>query len=625
MTGLSWIIPLLPLTGAVVVFLLGKRANRWSGWMTSALVFMALVIGFKIFGYFLIHPDVKHVSITWLKTAGQLQLDFGILLDPLSVLMLVIVLSVSFMVHIYSMGYMADDPNRARYFAFLSLFTFSMLGLVLASNLILVYMFWELVGLSSYLLIGFWNHKPEAANAAKKAFVVTRFGDLGFLIALLLLGLTLNQFNILDIGRAVNSGQLAGPVVTAVALLIFAGAAGKSAQFPLHVWLPDAMEGPTPVSALIHAATMVAAGVFLVARVFPIFEASATAMTVVATVGGFTAIFAATIACVQDDIKRILAYSTLSQLGYMIMALGCGGFAAGMFHLTTHAAFKALLFLAAGSVIHAVHTNNIWEMGGLGKKMKITGATMAIAGLALAGVPPLSGFFSKDVVIMAAYNAHRLDLLVVGLVTALLTSFYMGRLFFVVFTGKEQNQHGHESPLVMTMPLMILAALSLVLGFFGKGLEHFLLFSFGAPRPEAEAHTRIVPFLAFLAAISGIGWAYLVYAQKAVSAALLQRRFAGLHSLLKHKYYIDEFYMFLVTRVLWVVSAGLAWFDRHVVDGAVNGVAWICQQLGRGCRMLQAGRLHAYMLVFVLGVVLLLVSLLINHPQVMAAVAGMMR
>lgn len=624
MTELSWIIPMLPLTGAVVVFLLGKRVNRWSGWITSIMVFLALMIGTKIFSYFLVHPDIKHVSITWLKTAGQLQLDFGILLDPLSVLMLVIVLLVSFMVHIYSMGYMADDPNRSRYFAFLSLFTFSMLGLVLADNLILLYMFWELVGLSSYLLIGFWNHKPEAANAAKKAFIVTRFGDLGFLVALLLLGLTLNQFNILDLGRAVNSGQLSGPVVTALALLIFAGAAGKSAQFPLHIWLPDAMEGPTPVSALIHAATMVAAGIFLVARVFPLFEASATAMTVVATVGGITAFFAATIACVQNDIKRILAYSTLSQLGYMMMAMGCGGYAAGMFHLTTHAAFKALLFLAAGAVIHAVHTNNIWEMGGLGKRMKITGLTMGVAGLALAGVPPLSGFFSKDVVLMASYNAHRLDLLVVGLITALLTSFYIARLFFVVFTGPEQNHGSHEAPLVMTIPLMILAALTVGLGFFGKGLEHFLQFSFGAPQPNGEAHTRVVPMLAFLAAIMGMGWAYLVYAQKAVSAALLQRRFAGLHSLLTHKYYIDEIYMFLVRRVLWVVASGLAWFDRHVVDGAVNGVAWICQQMGQGLRVLQSGRLHAYMLVFILGVLVLLVSLLVNHPQVMAAVAGIM-
>jgi NADH-quinone oxidoreductase subunit L len=335
-------------------------------------------------------------------------------------------------------------------------------------------MFWELVGLSSYLLIGFWYQKPEAANAAKKAFVVTRFGDMGFLIGILVVGYFLNTFNIVALSEYAKAGKLAGSLATVVALLLFCGAVGKSAQFPLHIWLPDAMEGPTPVSALIHAATMVAAGVFMVARLYPLFAASPAALTVVAYIGGFTALFAASIACVQNDIKRILAYSTISQLGYMVMALGCGGYSAGMFHLTTHAAFKALLFLGAGSVIHAVHTNDIWQMGGLRRKMGLTTAVMLIASLALAGAFPFSGFFSKDEVLVSALLAGRMDLLFVGLFTALLTSFYIFRMFFVVFAGRPAAGHtGHESSWVMTGPMLMLAVLAAGLGAAPPPVGHF--------------------------------------------------------------------------------------------------------------------------------------------------------
>jgi len=617
----AWIIPAMPLAAAALVAVIGRRGARLAGNITAGAVFFALIISLKLLLVFIANPTAKEVSLIWLQSAGNLTLEVGMLLDPLAVIMLVIVTFISLMVQVYSLGYMAEDEGQTRYFAFISLFTFSMLGLVLANNLVLVYMFWELVGLSSYLLIGFWYQKPEAANAGKKAFIVTRFGDLGFLIGILVLGYYFNTFNIIEVGQAAQAGKLTGGLGTLIALLLFAGAVGKSAQFPLHIWLPDAMEGPTPVSALIHAATMVAAGVFLVARVFPVFAASDTALLVVAYVGGFTALFSATIACVQDDIKRILAYSTVSQLGYMMMALGCGGYAAGVFHLMTHAAFKALLFLTAGSVIHAIHTNNIWDMGGLFKSMRITGITLLVAALALAGVFPFSGFFSKDAILLSALAAGRIDLLVAGILTALLTSFYIFRLFFVVFTGKPAAGYsGHESPAVMAIPLLVLAVLSVGLGWAVNSFEHFILASVGALPASISHHNRLVPMFAFLATLFGFGWAYLVYFQKAVSAALLTRRFSLGFKLLKNKYFIDEIYMFFIRYVMFVTSAGLAWFDRHVVDGAVNGVAWICRRTGEGMRRLQVGHLQAYLLAFVVGLIVITVTVFITHPAVIALI-----
>ncbi len=619
MLELAWLIPALPLAAAVVNSLLGRKGNRVAGWIASAAVAGSLFVALRILWTVLAHPGVTEISAPWLQTAGGLMIQMGMLIDPISSIMLVIVTLVSLMVQLYSIGYMAEDENIAKYYAFLSLFTFSMLGLVLSNNLIFLYMFWELVGVSSYLLIGFWYKKPEAANAAKKAFIVTRFGDMGFLIGILVIGFFLNTFNIPLLGEAAKAGKLTGGLATAVALLLFCGAMGKSGQFPLHIWLPDAMEGPTPVSALIHAATMVAAGVFMVARLFPIFQASETAMLTVAYIGGFTAIFSATIACVQDDIKRILAYSTLSQLGYMVMALGCGGFTAGMFHLTTHAAFKALLFLAAGSVIHAMHTNDIWKMGGLRRSMGVTTAVMLIASLALAGVFPLSGFFSKDEILVSAFLAGRMDLLFVGLLTALLTSFYIFRMFFVVFTGKSaSDHHAHESPWIMTLPMLLLAILSAGLGIFATPFGHFLQASLGAPAVEAEYHGKLIPVLATLVALCGFVWAYLVYFQKAVSANLLMRRFQPIYTVVKNKYYIDEMYQWGVQRVMFVVSRGLSWFDRTVVDGAVNGVAWLCRAAGDGLSHLQVGRLQAYLIMFVVGLLVMAGVLLASNPTVLA-------
>lgn len=616
----AWLamIPGLPLAAAAAVALAGGRIRRWAGWVTASAVFLSLVMAARVLLAVLARPEAREISFPWLSIAGGLNLEVGFLVDPLSALMLVLVTLVSLMIQLYSLGYMAGDADRTRYFTYLSLFTFSMLGLVLANNLILMYMFWELVGLCSYLLIGFWYEKPTAANAGKKAFVVTRFGDLGFLIGILVIGHLLNTFNIPLLGQAAAQGQLFGFWPLAVALLLFAGAVGKSAQFPLHVWLPDAMEGPTPVSALIHAATMVAAGVFMVARLFPVFAASPEALTVIAYVGGATAFLAATMACVQTDIKRILAYSTVSQLGYMFLALGSAGYSAGIFHLLTHGAFKALLFLAAGSVIHALHTNSIWEMGGLWRGMKITALVTLAGGLALAGVFPFSGFFSKDAVLLAAAHAGRVDLLAVGLLTALLTSFYIFRLFFTVFAGKPSAASApHESPAVMTLPMLLLAFISLVLGFWSEPLQHFLGQSLGAPA-LAAGHGRLVPLLAFLAAAFGFAWAYVVYGQKAVSAALLARRFSWLHALLVNQYYIDAFYQFLVRRLLFAGAAALAWFDRNVVDGAVNGVAWLCRQAGLVLRLAQVGRLSAYVLALVLGLLIMIVTVLLNQSAVLA-------
>lgn len=618
MVGWLAMIPGLPLAAAAAVSLAGRRVRRWAGWITASAMFLALVLAARVLLSVLARPEAREFSFPWLSVAGGLNLEVGFLVDPLSALMLVLVTLVSLMIQLYSLGYMAEDQDQPRYFAYLSLFTFSMLGLVLANNLVLMYMCWELVGLCSYLLIGFWYAKPEAANAGKKAFVVTRFGDLGFLVGILVIGHLLNTFNIPLLGQAAVQGQLAGGWPLAVALLLFAGAVGKSAQFPLHVWLPDAMEGPTPVSALIHAATMVAAGVFMVARLFPVFAASPDALTVIAYVGGGTAFLAATMACVQSDIKRILAYSTVSQLGYMFLALGSAGYSAGIFHLLTHGAFKALLFLAAGSVIHAVHTNRIWDMGGMGKTMRLTAGVTLVGALALAGVFPFSGFFSKDAVLLAVAHAGRLDLLVVGLVTALLTSFYIFRLFFTVFAGKHAaGKPGHESPAVMTLPMLLLALISLVLGFWGAPLQHFLGQSLGAAAAGSE-HSRLIPLLAFLAAAIGFAWAFLVYHQRAVSASLLARRFAWLYELLANQYYIDAAYQFMVRRVLFGLSAGLAWFDRHVVDGAVNGVGWLCRQAGLLLRLAQVGRLSAYLLAMVLGLLVMAVTVLLMQSAVLA-------
>jgi NADH-quinone oxidoreductase subunit L len=622
---LTILVPVLPF----LAFLAIVGLTRKFGLLSSLLSILCMGASLGLSLYILLAqiqaPSVLEYNIPWLFI-GSLQMSLGFLLNPLTALMLVVVTLVSFLVQVYSIGYMHGDKGFSKFFAFISLFSFSMLGLVVANNFIQIYIFWELVGLCSYLLISFWYHKPEAAAAGKKAFVVTRFGDFGFLVGIILLSYYSGTFNFGGAESFVKSGSLSPALTTGIVLLLFCGAVGKSGQFPLHVWLPDAMEGPTPVSALIHAATMVAAGVFMVARLFPIFSSSADAMLVIAYIGGFTAIFSASIALVQDDIKRVLAYSTLSQLGYMMLALGVGGYAAGMFHLTTHAAFKALLFLGAGSVIHAMSTNNIWEMGGLGKKMPITAATFLIAALALSGIFPLSGFWSKDEILLSTLHSGHTGLFAAALCTAFMTAFYMSRIFLVTFTGKTNpEKHAHESPLVMTIPLMILAVLSIVLGVVGlpgheKNIYTFL--AFGGPHAEETSFNVTVAVISNAVALAGILLAIVIYRAKLVSPERLRVSTGVFYTVLKNKYYIDEIYMFFIKYVLFMISSIIAWFDRHIVDGTVNLVAFLCRWSGSTLRLSINGQVQRYALIIFGGLIAALVAALLYAPRLLLTFGG---
>jgi len=569
------------------------------------------------------YSKVTAFNFVWLQLTEHLHIDIGVLLDPISVMMLVVVTTVSFMVHIYSLGYMHGEKGFQRFFASLSLFTFSMLGLVIATNLFQMYIFWELVGVSSYMLIGFYYQKPSAVAASKKAFIVTRFADFGFLSGILLLSYYTKTFDFIELTKT-NGHQLAMAmpmgasflglsIVSWALILIFMGGAGKSAMFPLHIWLPDAMEGPTPVSALIHAATMVVAGVFLVARMFPVFALAAPdALTVVMYVGAFSSLFAAIIACTQYDIKRVLAYSTMSQIGYMMLALGVSGygdekglgFMASMFHLFTHAMFKALLFLGAGSIIHAVHSNSMQDMGGLKKYMPITFITFTIAWLAICGVPGLSGFFSKDEILVAAFN-HNKIIFGIAVLVAGLTAFYMSRLYFSVFFGKHQHYHHepHESPLVMTIPLMILATLAALAGYIPF---HHLVTSDGVGF-ITEFHWNIAVPVTLLA-FCGIGLAYIMYYKESPISDKVVNTLGGFYKAAYSKFYIDEVYMFVTKKILFgMVSRPIAWFDRHVIDATMNGIATVTVFASTSIKGLQSGQLQKYGFVFISGAILLAV------------------
>ena len=576
---------------------------------------------------------------------GSFVIPMGIYIDPLTAVMLMVVTIVASLIQIYSLGYMHGDPRFARYYAYLSLFTFSMLGLVLAGTYILMFVFWELVGLTSYLLIGFWFEKKSASDAGKKAFVTTKIGDLGFMAGLVILLFAVGTASLPELNFMIFSHQLSSGALTLVGvagLLMFCGAVGKSAQFPLHVWLPDAMEGPTPVSALIHAATMVAAGVYLTARMMGIIMVNETMMYVVASIGAFTAFLAASIGLVQNDIKRVLAYSTVSQLGYMIMALGLAGYTAGTFHLMTHAFFKALLFLAAGSVIHAVHSNDIQTMGGLSKKMKITSMTFLIASLSISGIFPFSGFWSKDEIFAAAFAGGHYLFLSVGILVAFMTAFYMFRLYFMTFTGRPRDQHAydhaHESPANMTVPLVILAALSVCAGWVGipwlsKGYSSFVYF--GAVH-HVEPSIALM-LISLLVALSGIGLAYLMYVRGVIAPVAVAQRFKPIYTFLYNKWYFDELYMAVVVNPTYRLSEYLfkfdlyvidgivngsakltlllSWlyerFDTYVVDGAVNGAGYLSMFFGRNIRQIQTGQLQTYALVVFLGAVVLIFMKLI--------------
>ena len=559
-------------------------------------------------------------NFRWLPFTQNLSIDMGILLDPISVMMLIVISTVSLMVHIYSFGYMKGERGFQRYYAFLSLFTMSMLGLVVATNIFQMYLFWELVGVSSYLLIGFYYTKPAAIAASKKAFIVTRFADLGFLIGILIYGYYAGTYTFTPDEMTLMKGSAMIPLALG---LMFIGGAGKSAMFPLHIWLPDAMEGPTPVSALIHAATMVVAGVYLVARMFPLFIGFAPdVLHIVAYVGAFTAFYAASVACVQSDIKRVLAFSTISQIGFMMVALGvCTssdphegglGYMAGMFHLFTHAMFKALLFLGAGSIIHAVHSNEMSAMGGLRKYMPVTHWTFLIACLAIAGIPPFSGFFSKDEILTACFQFSPAMGWIMTIIAAM-TAFYMFRLYCGIFWGKENKElHAahtpHESPLAMTFPLMFLAAVTVVAGFIPFG--HFV--SSNGHTYDIHLDTQVM-LTSIIIAVIAIALAVSIYARsKQPVADALASRFRGLWTAAYHRFYIDEIYQFITHKIIFgCISRPIAWWDRHVVDGFFNFLAWSTDATSDEIRGLQSGRVQQYALVFLLGALILILMLTI--------------
>ena len=575
-------------------------------------------------------PTLVPYNFTWLPLTESLQIDLGIMLDPISVMMLIVISTVSLMVHIYSFGYMKGEKGFQRYYAFLSLFTFSMLGLVVATNIFQMYIFWELVGVSSYLLIGFYYTKKAAIAASKKAFIVTRFADLFFLVGILFYGYYAGTFSFTPDIRMLFS---AGAVIPVAMGLMFIGGAGKSAMFPLHIWLPDAMEGPTPVSALIHAATMVVAGVYLVARMFPIFiEFAPEVLHIIAYIGAFTALYAAVVACVQTDIKRVLAFSTISQIAFMMVALGvCSsddphagglGYMASMFHLFTHAMFKGLLFLGAGAIIHAVHSNESAMMGGLRKYMPVTHITFLIACLAIAGIPPFSGFFSKDEILTACYD-YSLMMGVFMSIVAALTAFYMFRLYYLIFWGKSyydtqlaQFQKGyttekphtpHEAPLTMLVPLLILAAITCVAGFipFGKFI------SSNGEAYEIHLNTAVA-VTSILLAVTGIAIATAMYmkGQNKVTM-IIKTRSKKFITAAYNRFYMDELWIFITKKIIFRgISRPIAWFDKKVIDGFMDLLASATQLFSLQIRRFQSGNIQSYCIWFLLGLMMLAITLI---------------
>lgn len=624
------LIPLIPLAVFLLLGIFNQKIKpAVSGYIgVFGLLVSTMLSFYAAYQYFGVYGKTAGVYQTfvektvWMRFTDSLHIDMGILIDPISVMMLIVVSTISLMVHIYSRGYMKGDDGYTRFFAFLSLFTFSMYGLVLATNLFQIYIFWELVGVSSFLLIGYYYTKPSAVAAAKKAFIVTRFADLGFLIGILIIGYYTGSFDFETLNNPEGSAILNWAstsfmglsILTWALILIFIGGAGKSAMFPLHIWLPDAMEGPTPVSALIHAATMVVAGVYLVARLFPMyyFVEDGFALHVVAYVGAFSALFAAVIAITQTDIKRVLAFSTMSQLGYMMLALGVSGYdghegvgyMASMFHLFTHAMFKALLFLGAGSVIHAVHSNYLKDMGGLRKYMPITNITFLIAALAIAGVPPFAGFWSKDEILVAAFEHNKL-IYFTGVFVAGLTAFYMFRIYFGIFWGKETKyEHSpHESPLSMTFPLMVLAFFSMVVGFIP--FSEFVT----ADKMGFEPHLNYsLAAVATGVGLIGIALAYVFYKKENDLAERFANAFGLFYTWTFNKFYFDEIYLFITKKILFkYVSAPIAKFDKKYVDGTMEGIGNKTVLLSRSIKGLQSGKFQDYAFSFVMGAVVIAV------------------
>lgn len=627
------LIPLLPLAGFLLLGLFGRKyLKNSSGIIGTMLMVAATALAFyTAYGYFFeygkvdgIYQKLVPLKHTWLQFSPGLSIDMGIMLDPISVMMLVVVTLISLMVHIYSMAYLKGEERLPTYYAFLGLFTFSMLGLVISTNLFQIYIFWELVGVSSFLLIGYYYDRPSAVAACKKAFIVTRFADLGFLIGILVLSFHVQSldFNTIisvltdpgsgGLNSATTSSFLGISALTWGLSLVFIGGAGKSAMFPLHIWLPDAMEGPTPVSALIHAATMVVAGVFLVARLFPVYAISAPAvLEMIGYVGALSALIAAIIACTQTDIKRVLAYSTMSQIGFMMFALGVSGYGgeaglgytASMFHLFTHAMFKALLFLGAGAVIHYVHSNEMKDMGGLRKFLPITHITFLIACLAIAGFPLLSGFFSKEEILLAAYERNPL-IYGIALATSGLTAFYMFRLYFSIFWNKAYHPHGEhhgEGGFAMMMPLLLLAIGAAFAGFIPFG--HFV--SSDGRILESEFHL-LFSIAPVLLGLSGIAIAYWMYKKQNERPEKLAKSMNGLYRSALNKFYIDELYIFITRKIIFnLLGNAAAWFDRNIVDGTVNATGNVTQSVSEKIRAFQSGKVQLYAMYFLAGVVML--------------------
>src|SRR6187455_677016 len=630
------LIPLLPLVGFLLLGIFGRKyLKNSSGIIGTGLLLASTVLSlYTAYNYFFVdgkvgdsYQTITAIKFTWLSFSPGVAIDMGIIIDPISVMMLVVVTFISLMVHIYSLGYMKGEERFPTYYAFLGLFTFSMLGLVISSNIFQIYIFWELVGVSSFLLIGYYYDKPSAVAASKKAFIVTRFADLGFLVGILILafyGETLDFKTLIQRLTDRSSPQLLAiastsflgiSLLTWALTLVFIGGAGKSAMFPLHIWLPDAMEGPTPVSALIHAATMVVAGVYLVARLFPLFTISSVSLSIVTVVGVVSAFLAAIIACTQTDIKRVLAYSTMSQIGYMMFALGVSGYGgeqglgytASMFHLFTHAFFKSLLFLGAGVVIHFIHSNEMKDMGGLRKYLPITNLSFLIACLAIAGIPPFAGFFSKEEILLAAYHSNKI-VYGVALFTSGLTAFYMFRLYFSIFWNKTTEVHNHhsEGPFSMKLPLMILAILSVLAGVIPFG--NFV----SADGLPLESHFDPMFSIAPVAfGIIGILLAMWMYKKESTKSEKISQSLGGLYKAAYKKFYIDEIYLFITQKIIFnLIGRPAAWIDKNIVDGLMNGVATATASVSGFIKGIQSGKVQSYAIYFFGGIVALAVVFL---------------
>ena len=630
------LILILPFLSFLILGLAGMRMKH----KVAGIIGTASLLGVTVLSYLTaweyftadrtsggVFQTLMPFNFEWLPLTDSLNIGMGILLDPISVMMLVVISTVSLMVHLYSFGYMKGEKGFQRYYAFLSLFTLSMLGLVVATNIFQMYVFWELVGVSSFLLIGFYYTKPEAVAASKKAFIVTRFADLFFLIGILIYGYYAETFSFTP---ATGALVAAGAMIPLALGLMFVGGAGKSAMFPLHIWLPDAMEGPTPVSALIHAATMVVAGVYLVARMFPIFIGYAPdVLPIIAIVGAVTAFYAASVACVQSDIKRVLAFSTISQIGFMMVALGvCTsadphhgglGYMSGMFHLFTHAMFKALLFLGAGSIIHAVHSNEMSAMGGLRKYMPITHITFLVACLAIAGIPPFSGFFSKDEILTACFQfSPIMGWVMTGI--AAMTAFYMFRLYFGIFWGAEPASHvspsdghhakhtPHESPLAMTFPLIFLAIVTCVSGFIPFG--EFISSNGQSYHIHLDMQVAITSIVIALLSIGLATWMYMRPQQP--FADMLEKKFKTLHTAAYRRFYMDEAWLFVTKKIIFrCISTPLAWWDRHVIDQFFNFTAWGTHAAAEDIQDMQSGHVQQYAIWFLAGSIALTLLLLL--------------